>query len=291
MPVVQKNAAAFWLLVTSGVWSLQSVPAVEKWAVPMRREPPKYTQPQWCFNSDPLYQAFKRGEVPLVCFKNVLSKVLLESLRSDATALRSAGFGATAGIAQAADGISDEVRRNVHQVWLQSPGQRPQEAFCGDIDARKKLLSFVSELRLDLAALPKYESLVPGGIELSYLLYKPGSFYKRHIDSPKVRDREGNVMVDKRAVSMILYLGDAHENRDWDISIDGGALRIYGNENVKCRQAQEKGEGRLQLDDYLDIVPERGTMVLFESEQVAHEVRPTERDRICVAGWFRHRSC
>jgi SM-20-related protein len=35
------------------------------------------------------------------------------------------------------------------------------------------------------------------------------------------------------------------------------------------------------------VTPELGTVVLFLSEEIPHEVLPAHRNRLGVAGWFR----
>ena len=35
------------------------------------------------------------------------------------------------------------------------------------------------------------------------------------------------------------------------------------------------------------VVPRAGTLLLFMSEEIEHEVLPTRRDRASIAGWFR----
>ena len=103
------------------------------------------------------------------------------------------------------------------------------------------------------------------GIEATYVIYPPTSgHYKRHIDSIQGVDESGS---GRRAVSFICYLPDP--DVPWTPS-DGGQLRIYG-------------EGA----EYDDILPTSGSLVLFDSKWVWHEVMPTFRERACLVGWFR----
>ena len=58
----------------------------------------------------------------------------------------------------------------------------------------------------------------------------------------------------------------------WSAS-DGGMLRVFdsaGGERVRE-----------------DLPPESGSLVLFDSKRVSHEVLPTRRQRACLVGWFR----
>lgn len=95
-------------------------------------------------------------------------------------------------------------------------------------------------------------------LEAHYALYPPGAGYVRHRD--RFRDD------DARVLSSVLYL-----NADWDAA-DGGALRLY------------------LPDGDQDVVPLGGTLALFLSAEVEHEVLPARRERLSIAGWFRRRT-
>ncbi|MCU0754872.1 MAG: 2OG-Fe(II) oxygenase [Xanthomonadales bacterium] len=93
-------------------------------------------------------------------------------------------------------------------------------------------------------------------IEAHLACYPPGAGYARHLD--RFRDD------DARVISAVLYL-----NEGWD-PVDGGQLRLYPQDS-----------------DPLDVQPEAGTLVLFRSADLPHEVLPATRERWSVAGWFR----
>ena len=69
------------------------------------------------------------------------------------------------------------------------------------------------------------------------------------------------------------------DDRPWDVKVDGGALRIYTSEE------ETSTRGALAQDSF-DIAPTPGTMLLFDSAVVPHEVLETHRNRLCVVGWF-----
>lgn len=94
--------------------------------------------------------------------------------------------------------------------------------------------------------------------ECHFALYPPGAFYRRHLD--RFRDD------DRRAVSAVFYL-----NQDWQPG-DGGELRMF-------------------LDDQRvhDVAPTGGTLVVFLSGEVPHEVLAAGRERLSLTGWFRRR--
>lgn len=94
--------------------------------------------------------------------------------------------------------------------------------------------------------------------ESHYAHYRPGDFYKRHLDAFK---GESN-----RVLSVVTYL-----NPDWSNN-DGGEMVLY-------------------LDDAdsvgIRVTPGLGTLAVFLSEEFPHEVLPAKRDRYSIAGWFR----
>lgn len=94
--------------------------------------------------------------------------------------------------------------------------------------------------------------------ESHFALYPPGAFYQKHLD--RFRDD------DRRSVSAVFYLNDA-----WRAE-QGGALRLY---------PADGGER--------DVLPTAGTLVLFMSAELPHEVLPASRERLSLTGWFRRR--
>jgi SM-20-related protein len=94
--------------------------------------------------------------------------------------------------------------------------------------------------------------------EAHFALYPPGGFYRRHLDSFRGAAN--------RMISTVTYL-----NPDWQPG-DGGELLIY----------PELGDEAVAR-----IEPRAGTMVLFLSEEIPHEVLPARVDRRSIAGWFR----
>lgn len=94
--------------------------------------------------------------------------------------------------------------------------------------------------------------------ESHYALYPPGAFYKKHLDSFRGRSN--------RKVTTLLYL-----NPDWQTK-DAGQMRLY---HPQTKQP------------LLDVAPRSGTLVCFMSEELPHEVLPTQADRMSIAGWFR----
>ena len=94
-------------------------------------------------------------------------------------------------------------------------------------------------------------------VEAHFAHYPPGAGYARH------RDRFRSD--DARVLSMVVYL-----NPDWPEEA-GGALRLHLPEGPH------------------DVPPRLGTVAIFLSETIEHEVLPARQPRFSVAAWFRQR--
>jgi SM-20-related protein len=118
--------------------------------------------------------------------------------------------------------------------------------------AARDLLAKLERLRADLN-----RTLLLGlhDVEAHFAHYPPGAGYARHRD--RFRDD------DARVLSLVLYL-----NADWPEDA-GGALRLH------------------LPDGAVDVAPRAGTVVMFLSDAVEHEVLASTRDRFSVAAWFR----
>ena len=125
----------------------------------------------------------------------------------------------------------------------------------GSTPAQTAYLAFAEALRREV----NYRLMLGlFAFEAHYAVYEPGGFYKRHVDSFRGARN--------RVLSSVLYL-----NEDWDTA-DGGLLRIYAPDSD------------LLLSE---VTPEFGTLAVFLSEEIPHEVTPAHRDRFSIAGWHR----
>jgi Rps23 Pro-64 3,4-dihydroxylase Tpa1-like proline 4-hydroxylase len=111
----------------------------------------------------------------------------------------------------------------------------------------------------------------------------------------------------RRYLTGIVYLNDDDEvvdiddNNDgrrkpWDVSTDGGQLRIYNNDDNDRGPDDDSGNDadattttttasptRRIVDD---IAPRGGRLVLLSSQSVLHQVLPSRRDRLACSIWF-----
>lgn len=146
-------------------------------------------------------------------------------------------------------------RGSAHGVQEGVRGDHIQWLEPGQCAAGDRYLAMLNDLRGQLnqalyLGLEDYEG--------HFALYPPGTFYQKHLDCFRDDDR--------RAVSAVFYL-----NSDW-LPEQGGALRLY------------LADGR-----ELDVLPEAGTLVVFLSADLPHEVLPATRERLSLTGWLRRR--
>lgn len=125
----------------------------------------------------------------------------------------------------------------------------------GSTSAGKAWIAWMAELQNYLNA---HLFLGLFSFESHFALYQPGCFYKRHQDA-----FHGDA---NRILSIIVYL-----NHDWQ-ACDEGDLVLYTGESSTERRV---------------VHPEFGTMVIFLSEEIQHEVLATHKNRRSIAGWFR----
>jgi len=175
-------------------------------------------------------------------------------------------------------GASAEVQSKIRQselIWL-DPAHPPE--------ASGELISFVHDLQTRLnqnfyMGLKDWEAF--------YSVYRPGSYYRRHVDNFKGKNR--------RIITFILYL-----NQHWEKS-KGGELRIYwdprksspsGTQATIPESMEEtlsgKGNDMLKWQEcFLDVEPLAGRLVVFYAPDLEHEVLPCHSDRYCITGWLR----
>lgn len=98
--------------------------------------------------------------------------------------------------------------------------------------------------------------------EFHYALYPEGTYYKRHLDTFQNDGR--------RKLSMVCYLNQ----ENWQPE-NGGELAIYLDENG--------------LEKSVNIYPFPGRIVIFESQELEHEVKPVKVPRLSITGWLKTR--
>lgn len=124
----------------------------------------------------------------------------------------------------------------------------------GSSVAQQQYLQLMDQLR---SALNQHFFLGLHDFETHFAHYPPGSFYKKHKDS--------FVGAKNRTVSVVAYL-----NPLWAVD-DGGELTLYSADDKPLQ----------------NVLPVAGSLVVFMSEEIPHEVQVTHKDRYSIAGWFR----
>ena len=146
--------------------------------------------------------------------------------------------------------------------------------------ARETLYQVLDQVRLDLQDGPSSSAsprtpLDASLTELLYAYYPAGGFYRVH------RDAVPGSASTLRRYSLLLYLNDRDDN--WDLARDGGALRLHLGPylDIDCWD-----DDATVLGQHEDVVPAGGTLVLFASDAIPHEVLDTNRERLAVVGWY-----
>lgn len=187
-----------------------------------------------------------------VVLPGFLPASLVAALRDELRELDVAGRFHAAGIGR---GAAQQVQRAIR-------GDRIAWLAAADMPAAKAYLAIMDDLRKTLnreyfLGLAEYEA--------HYACYEPGSGYGRHIDRHASMPGEGQ---GQRVISTVCYVNEA----GWPADA-GGELVLFAD-----------GER-----PPLKVGPEAGTLVVFRSDNLAHEVLPAQRQRLSIAGWMRTR--
>lgn len=198
-----------------------------------------------------------------VIIEDFLPEELQQCLRQDVQNLRKEGYFKIARIGQDATNILNRQIREAQTCFIGGKRDIPNS------DARSQLISILERTGQYLSDDPILQSptLDENLSELLYAYYPQGGFYRRHRDAIL-----GSASV-LRTYSLLLYL-----NKDWQ-GTDGGYLRMHMDSG-----GDELPEG--EVPNYIDVAPKGGTLVLFDSEKVPHEVLDTNSERLAVVGWY-----
>lgn len=204
-----------------------------------------------------------------------LSDDLVQELRQDVKDLRSKGKFQVAKIGQDSTNKLNTDIRVAETCFLGI--QKLQDVPCS---ARSRLYQILETLRQDLSGneilnqVDNDGNLIKGApaldaslSELLYAYYPKGGFYRRHMDAV---ENSASIL---RTYSLLLYL-----NHEWT-SKDGGCLRVHLDSGKDFIPHGEE-------PSFLDVEPRGGTLVLFKSDCIPHEVLDTTSERMAVVGWF-----
>ncbi|KAL1523183.1 hypothetical protein AB1Y20_018137 [Prymnesium parvum] len=198
-----------------------------------------------------------------VVLPNFLSAEEVEDCVGDVAQLCASGRFSSAGVGEAALNRVDEGVRRCEQCFI-FPKGRQRGAGVGEV--REQLFSKIDALRSALhenCGKP-LDALLTEGL---YVYYPHGGYYKRHLDAAT-----GTTSA-LRVWSYLLYLNQAWSEED------GGWLRIFNDGGAES--APEGGP-----PSYVDVEPRGGTLVVFRSDSVPHEVLETRAERLALVGWL-----
>lgn len=181
-------------------------------------------------------------------------------------------------------GTSQEVRRDF-TTWIRLSDNQTGDVSLESCAALLRGLAF--ELDKSPAFTRSHTHRSPLDLQLA-CFDGGGAFYRAHRDAPTLGTSSSLLYLGlqgwlaarpyrRRCITAILYLND----QDWccDPDTDGGALRVY----LGAETDDEVGTTAAQV---LSICPSSGTLVLFDSQQILHEVCPSNRQRIALTCWI-----
>jgi len=126
----------------------------------------------------------------------------------------------------------------------------------GHNTAQAQFLRVMDDLRV---MLNQHLFLGLNDYEAHFAQYAPGGFYKKH--------RDAFTGQKNRMVSTVTYLTPHWQEEE------EGHLVLY--------------DGKDEEQELTRILPRAGTLAVFLSEDIPHEVLPPTRTRESIAGWFR----
>ncbi len=214
-----------------------------------------------------------------VIIKDFIGPDLVQALRNDVNLLRSSNKFNIAKIGQdSLNKLNTEIR--VAETCFLGEGKL-QDMSKNDDAARTQLYNVLNQLQSDLSGnsildvndssngelIKAAPALDKSLSELLYAYYPKGGFYRRHTDAVQ---KSASVL---RTYSLLIYL-----NSDWKES-DGGCLRIHLDSGGDFLPEGEE-------PNFIDVEPKAGTLVLFKSDKIPHEVLDTNTERTAVVGWY-----
>lgn len=238
-----------------------------------RREQNDSCRPQQISTSD----IRTLSEQGYVVIPNFLSQSLVDELRQDVATLRSSSAFKQAKIGQDSTNVLNvdirvsetcflgRSRPELTSIRAAGGADSVRDRPGGLYDILDDLFDSLSELSWSNSRVRLDESLS----ELLYAYYPRGGFYRRHRDAVP-----GSASV-LREYSLLLYLNE----EGWDVKVDAGQLRLHRDGGGdECPPGVEP--------NFIDVDPLGGTLVLFKSEVVPHEVLDTNAERFALVGWY-----
>jgi len=185
--------------------------------------------------------------------ENYIDNEAVIEIRKEAEIMLENGTLRSAGMSSTENYWKDETTRGDKMTWISN---------LNDIHSYPKLtaiLNYIDTLRKELNEATELNST---STRIQLACYPGnGSRYVKHKDAiPPIN----NDLTPKRRLTVLLYL-----NPDWKTDC-GGHLRLH-----------------LKNDQVFDVEPKAGTLLIFLSRQIDHEVLPTFKiPRFAITTWF-----
>jgi len=213
----------------------------------------------------------KRGDGGLVVLQNALGLELTAQLREEAETWRNEDRFRSMG-------QPGEKGRSDRMCFVDAPATR-QKANPGIAYGSKLLCAVCTEINKYVFRSGGECLLEPGPLQLA--CYEGGAAYTPHKDGSPASSLANHIPNDvpefvqqeliARRITAILYL-----QTRWDKSW-GGTFRAH------CAAEADSGEASA---GYVDVDPGGGTLVLFRSRDLLHEVLPATHRRFALTMWF-----
>lgn len=207
-----------------------------------------------------------------------LPRGLVDELRADVDALRSASAFKVARIGQdSTNELNTEIRVAETCFLGRNRPELTSVSSAGGTDSVRDRGGGLYDIVLDalcdslsnLSMMDSQQRLDKSLNELLYVYYPRGGYYRRH------RDAVPNSASVLRKYSLLLYLN----KEGWDPDVDAGQLRLHLDGGGDHCPPGVKPK-------FLDVDPHGGTLVLFKSEMIPHEVLDTSSERYALVGWY-----
>jgi len=223
--------------------------------------------------TEALYNGTKYGG--LVVLRGALGPVLTNQLRSEAIKLKNQGRLRSDGQERVGRFDITCMLEPSDAILVESPGIAYGVALLGDLCLELN--------RYRSTAAPVLE---PGPAQLA-CYDGGGAYYTVHRDHSDfgvlpflgdgLPDDPAQRVVARRRVTAILYLQEGWRERD------GGMFRAHSGTVFQVLDQQSRGSDT--VGDFVDVSPEGGTIILFRSRDLAHEVLPAAKRRVALSMW------
>jgi len=257
------------------------------------------------FTETHVRQLEREGIVVLEGANAVLRDSALTCARTDVISMMSSGrFARSSNDDDVRQDLVSWVRQTDGTINAPAPCDRLLEPLGDGIMHCTKLVRGVADILESHDYQGSYDHPVPQQMQLAWYPGDSRSEYVRHLDTCLSSILEMGLLgwlrasdYRARSVTVILYLNDP----DWQDKLDashtsghekcdeggsGGALRIYKPKRGDNEDEYGVYSASSDESEYIDVAPRGGTLVVFDSRRIEHQVLPTAKDRFALTCWI-----